>query len=178
MAQITYTNKETLNSQPSIADKNKVTSSDMNEIKSVVNTNYGEVGDITNLNTTDKSSVVNAINELKGGEIYSTSEVKTNKIWIDNKPIYRAYINFAHTSTGTYTYTHNLGIDEIVSVDAYCSVSGQSISNNGYRIMPVVNVSNSYMFTIDTIKENTITTNAVGWQNNHAYIWLEYTKTS
>ena len=37
MAKITYTNKETLNAQPSIADKNKVTSTDMNEIKSVVN---------------------------------------------------------------------------------------------------------------------------------------------
>lgn len=39
MAKITYTNKETLNSQPSIADKNKVKADDMNEIKSVVNEN-------------------------------------------------------------------------------------------------------------------------------------------
>lgn len=39
MAKITYSNKETLNAQPSIADKNKVTSDDMNEIKSVVNEN-------------------------------------------------------------------------------------------------------------------------------------------
>ena len=37
MAKITYTNKVTLNPQPSIADENKVTSGDMNEIKSVVN---------------------------------------------------------------------------------------------------------------------------------------------
>lgn len=64
MAQITYTNKETLNAQPSIADKNKVKADDMNEIKSVVNTNYGEVGDITSLTTTNKTSVVNAINEI------------------------------------------------------------------------------------------------------------------
>ena len=34
---ITYTNKETINPQPSVADINKVTANDMNEIKSVVN---------------------------------------------------------------------------------------------------------------------------------------------
>lgn len=39
MAKITYENKETLNAQPSIADKNKVSSNDMNEIKTVVNNN-------------------------------------------------------------------------------------------------------------------------------------------
>lgn len=73
MAQITYTNKETLNSQPSIADKNKVKAEDMNEIKSVVNTNYGEVGDITNLNTTDKTSIVNAINSMQGTILWTNS---------------------------------------------------------------------------------------------------------
>lgn len=64
MAKITYSNKSTLNPQPSVANTNKVTSDDMNEIKTVVNTNYGEVGNITNLNTTDKSSIVGAINEV------------------------------------------------------------------------------------------------------------------
>lgn len=39
MSKITYEDKETLNAQPSIANKNKVSSDDMNEIKTVVNTN-------------------------------------------------------------------------------------------------------------------------------------------
>jgi hypothetical protein len=60
---ITFNNKTTLNSQPDIANENKVTASDMNEIKSVYNT---EIGDITDLDTTDKTSVVNAINEVNG----------------------------------------------------------------------------------------------------------------
>ena len=34
---ITFNNKTTLNSQPDIANENKVTASDMNEIKSVYN---------------------------------------------------------------------------------------------------------------------------------------------
>ena len=37
LSKITYTDKETLNPLPSVADKNKVTDDDMNEIKSVVN---------------------------------------------------------------------------------------------------------------------------------------------
>jgi hypothetical protein len=47
MAKITYTNKVTLNPQPSIANENKVTDSDMNEIKSSVNTLYDNQGDLT-----------------------------------------------------------------------------------------------------------------------------------
>ena len=59
---ITFNNKTTLNSQPDIANENKVTASDMNEIKSVYNT---EIGDVSNLITTAKN-VVDAINESVG----------------------------------------------------------------------------------------------------------------
>lgn len=67
MAKITYVNKETINPQPSVADKNKVTSNDMNEIKSVVNENDDNIGELSNLKTTDKSNIVNAINEVAQG---------------------------------------------------------------------------------------------------------------
>ena len=133
MAQITYTNKETLNEQPSIADKNKVTSSDMNEIKSVVNTNYGEVGDITNLTTTDKSSVVSAVNELKSGEVYSTTEVKTGKKWIDGKDIYRIVINDTlGTSNNNWKQINVFSanyVDKVVSLEGIFSVSNGSFYN-------------------------------------------------
>jgi hypothetical protein len=69
---ITFNNKTTLNSQPDIANENKVTASDMNEIKSVYNT---EIGDISNLITT-ATNVVGAINELKenlGGKLLWTN---------------------------------------------------------------------------------------------------------
>lgn len=123
MAKITYVNKETINPQPSVADKNKVTSDDMNEIKSVVNKNDDNIGALSNLNTTDKSSIVNAINELKDREVYSSNEIKTNKIWIDNKPIYRKVLtlNVAQssvqaeqdiTSLNIATVTHLEGISQ------------------------------------------------------------------
>ena len=61
MAQITYTNKVALNENPEIANINKVTDDDMNEIKQVVNDNYNNTIQITNTEPTDSD----------------------NKIWID-----------------------------------------------------------------------------------------------
>ena len=50
MAKITFADKVALNPQPSIANENKVTDADMNEIKSVVNSNAVESGSNTNGN--------------------------------------------------------------------------------------------------------------------------------
>lgn len=97
MAQITYADKTYLNENASIPANNKVQDVDMNEIKSVVNTNDNNVGDLTTLATDVKTSVVGAINELKNAEIYSTSEVKTNEVWLDGSPIYKK----TYTKTGT-----------------------------------------------------------------------------
>ena len=64
MAKITYEDKDFLNKNENIADKNKVNDTDLNQIKEVVNENNDNVGDLSELNTADKSSVVGAINEL------------------------------------------------------------------------------------------------------------------
>lgn len=48
MAQITYADKSTMNSNSSIPATNKCQASDMNEIKSVVNSNYTELLDAIN----------------------------------------------------------------------------------------------------------------------------------
>lgn len=50
---ITYTDKETLNEQPSIADKNKVSDDDMNEIKRVVNAAIDGLEAIPEIKTTE-----------------------------------------------------------------------------------------------------------------------------
>ena len=82
MAKITYDNKVTINPQTSVADINKVTSGDMNEIKNIVNTNDDNVGNISNLNTTDKSSIVNAINEILSTNIIDISDTFTSNYTI------------------------------------------------------------------------------------------------
>jgi hypothetical protein len=167
MAMITYDNKSTLNPQPSVANVNKVTSDDMNEIKSVVNTNYGEVGDITTLNTTDKTSIVNAINELKDAEIYSTSEVKTNKIWIDGKPIYRKAIEInVGTTEVSYSIANNISQAWIDMGNSWCTWGGN-------RTYPLPRLMAEYYITNDfklTVKSSTGT--------NTGYVVIEYTKTT
>lgn len=57
----------------------------------------------------------NLIDEIKDAEIYSTDEVKTNKKWIDNKPIYRKVITF-NNSTAQETLIINTGISNIDKV--------------------------------------------------------------
>jgi len=137
-----------------------------------------KVGDLANLDTTDKSSIVNAINEIHSSEVYSTNEVETKKIWIDGKPIYRKYFEVNVANTGTTKYTHNLNIDSLVSIDAFCTVSGQTIAEHGYRTMPQVLESTGAEFEISDIQSNEMNFYANVWSNNKAFITLEYTKKS
>lgn len=114
MAKITYDDKVTLNPQPSVANINKTTASDMNEIKQVVNENDDTVQEIIN------------------GEVYSTSEVKTNKVWIDGKPIYRKVLS-GTLPTGTGGNSFFISNSEIISVNGFVkSTYGQWWSINNY----------------------------------------------
>ena len=92
MAQITYTNKVALNENPEIADINKVTDDDMNEIKQVVNDNYNNTIQITDTEPSDSD----------------------NKIWIDTGEVGSAVSEITNeysTSTGlgySANYVNNL----------------------------------------------------------------------
>lgn len=92
MAQITYADKVALNTNSQIADINKTTASDMNEIKSVVNENDTNVGNLANLNTADKSSVVNAINSMFAKSLYSSSNYSTNIKLDDDAQNYKYFV--------------------------------------------------------------------------------------
>lgn len=106
MSKIAYTDKVDL-STSSVADINKVKAADMNEIKSVVNTNDDNIGDLTNLTTTEKGSVVGAINELVVnmgvGKTYSTTEFDTGEKWTDGKTIYCKVLEGGSVSGGGTT---------------------------------------------------------------------------
>lgn len=73
--QITYSNKSYINQNPSIAETNKVTDTDMNEIKSVVNANANIVGDSSDLNEAD---VITAINNIKGQILWTNPHPTSN----------------------------------------------------------------------------------------------------
>lgn len=114
--------------------------------------------------------------QIDDPNVYSTTqEIDTGKT-LDGKKIYRSYISFTHSSTGNYTYNHNLGIETLVSANIFLSVAGQTISSHGYRPNPYISGSNAFM--VSQVTQNTIVSQATGWSNNTVYAWLEYTKTS
>lgn len=88
MAMITYDDKQAMGTQPTIPEVNKVTDSDMNEIKTAINNN-----------TT-----------------YSNTE-KVIGFWVDNKPIYSQTINFGSLpNNGSKNVAHNISnIDKVVN---------------------------------------------------------------
>ena len=110
MSKITYADKETLYINADVPANKKTQSSDMNEIKQVVNENDDKVGELNDLNTTDKSSVINAINEIGTDYIiesgsnangyYEKYAGGTLKQW--GKATVTDELKKAHGSTGWY----------------------------------------------------------------------------
>ena len=62
-------------------------------------------------------------------DIYSTTETKTNKVWIDGKPIYRKVVyDTTPRSGGNYNIEHGIqNYDEIVSYKTLCYQSSSII---------------------------------------------------
>lgn len=61
------------------------------------------------------------IQSIKDAEVYSTSEVKTNKVWIDGKPIYRKSFIITSISTGSNYITHNIdNLGDLINVYGNC----------------------------------------------------------
>ena len=95
ISQITYATKSDI-STTSAPASNKLQASDLNEIKTVVNGNANNIGDISQLTT--------------------TSEELTDKVWIDNSPIYKktfksmgntgSLVQIAHGITGLKVITN------------------------------------------------------------------------
>ncbi len=140
---ITYDNKVALNENPDIADVNKVTDDDMNEIKSVVSNNANNIGDISDLETSVTSSIVGAINSNLIKKIYLT---KTSDQSITNDYSKIIWQN----SVGDTTYLSNNAGDVTINID--CS----------FLIMILnISVSNSTQFYYQMQKNGTTVKN--GW---------------
>ena len=161
---INYTNKQYLNENPSIANINKVTDDDMNEIKEVVNNNAAI--------TLQNQTLVNAFSD---GEVYSTTEVKTNSVWTNNKPIYRKVIEtgaIANTSKSVAHGISNLGI--VVFLYGIAITSG-----NVYFTIPRI-VTTALNQQIGLSADTTNVTIGAGSVASFAnsFVIIEYTKTT
>ena len=106
-------------------------------------------------------------------EIYSLQEVRTNKVWLDGKPVYQKVISFTTSSNiKYYIETELTDIDTLINISGVAS--GQPINyylklgNNEYFI--------STQFNIPTKK--IIHVCSSDYANQPAYAILEYTKTT
>lgn len=161
---INYQNKVALNENPDIANINKVTDDDMNEIKEVVNNNAA----ITSQNQT-------ITNDLYNGAEYSTTEIKTASTWTNNKPIYRKVIEtgaIANTSKSVAHGISNLGI--VISIYGIAITSG-----NAYFTIPriVATALNQQIGLSADATNVTIDAGSVASFAN-SFVVIEYTKTT
>ena len=117
------------------------------------------------------------IQEIKDAEVYSTSEVKTNKIWINGKPIYRKSYHIP-----SFPNSDTFSIDlEINSLDSIIDVFGFAKSKtNNYAGFPINNTRlDNPGAPICVYFDNTMKINTGQDRSNYTgYITLEYTKTT
>lgn len=112
-------------------------------------------------------------------DIYSTDEVKTNKIWIDNKPIYRKsiYIN-AFPNVAEKNVAHGItNISQILDIYGYATDGSRTFP------LPFISVNITTGSASGSIYITANSTNVtLGTASNRSafsgYVTLEYTKTT
>lgn len=108
---------------------------------------------------------------------YSTTEVKTDKTWIDGKPIYRKVIDIGNLPNAT-TKAVNSGINNISSVTKL-----YGIATAGSAVIPIPDPypgSGTYTtrMTYDTTTNQIIVSSDADRSGYSGYVIIEYTKTS
>jgi len=113
-------------------------------------------------------------------EVYSTSEVKTNKVWIDGKPIYRKVINFGNLPNAAIGYVQTgFAQGEIFVTRA----SGVTTNGTTQYFLPYVHpttLGKCVSLYAETTSGNIVVTIRTGEDRSAhtAYVILEYTKTT
>ena len=151
MAKITFEDKVALNPQPSVAEKNKCTDANINEIKTCVNDNC----------------------------TYSSSEVCVGE-WIDGKPLYRKVIEDT-TPTTTDGNLANKSVPINVSNVSFIYIDKALIvGSSTYNCNTLVStMSFSYGVRFEVNATNVVIySNSGVWSNLPVKIVIEYTKTT
>ena len=117
--------------------------------------------------------------EVNNPDSYSTSEVKTNKVWIDGKPIYRKVIVLESGTihAGYYEYNHNISnLDKTLNIYGMCYSSTQQ--HPIQRVVP--DEIAKWGIGLGDINQSTFALHfGTGYQDiNLVYIVIEYTKTT
>ena len=196
MATIGYQDKAALYEESGIADINKVTDNDMNEIKQVVNENAAMtdtennalVVNGTNAIYDDNGLIINGnikINntsiQLKNINNYSTNEVVIGTY--NNKPLYQKMFSTTQTvnTDSPIIIPHNIAnVEKIFIRQARFDATSTSAGGLSYNL-PLIGYSGSFtdMAYANVTKTNiTIYANG-GWSDIwEKFIILNYTKTT
>lgn len=112
-------------------------------------------------------------------DVYSTDEVKTNKVWVDGKPIYRKIVVYDKgTRTGKIETNHGISdVDKIVSIGGFVT------NNTEFIPLPsaiTIDNVNPYSISLQTSTRTkfTIFVGTVFTTSWTFYIITEYTKTT
>lgn len=164
--------KTTWENEPS--ESTPINASNLNKIEDGIYNNSlkaDQVGNLTNLKTSEKSTLVGAINEIINKESYSTTEVKTDRTWVDNKPIYQMVIDYTIArSTNTWNAVNTLNnIDKIFIKEVTAFVGNEYYLNVWQTYSFYYNKSDSKLYERHTSSY---------YEGNHMFIVLEYTKTT
>ncbi len=110
-------------------------------------------------------------------EIYSTEEVRTNKVWIDGKPIYRKVFEFTNLNANNTNFPHNIqNLDQIINAKgAFQRADGSK------EILQRVDASHEWQVYIgDISNENILISIGTSYKNDfkivRLHLILEYTK--
>lgn len=124
MAQITYADKNALNINNDIPDINKVNASDMNEIKSVVNTNADTLDNMivnSESNSTTKTYSCNYSNnfQLKGNILYQNNSGATGDLTLNDSILNYEYYEIIPYGNESHAIKNRVGTKSIVSRQAF-----------------------------------------------------------
>lgn len=109
--------------------------------------------------------------------IYSYNETKTNKIWLDGKPIYRKTF-YSTSKEQNFNIPHGVSIDTVVAIDGYYRMW----NTTWFRLGCVYYLGNLEYLTALRVSGENIEVNLGGWINRNSnmitHVTLEYTKTT
>lgn len=109
-------------------------------------------------------------------DVYSTKEVKTNKVWIDGKPIYRKVIKDINV-TSNMSETISTGLSNVNVINIY----GEYHMTDYGIVQTIPYVSSNKEYVIEIISMNNganIRYRTASTFNGKSNIVLEYTKTT
>lgn len=120
----------------------------------------------------DGSTIPVGWEEITNPDSYSTSEVKTNKTWINGKPIYRKVITGTISATTTY-------LSIISNIEEVVYVIGTLEKSNYITNMPHYTSATNYSQLVVNTSNGMPILVTPAEQNGSTYkIYVEYTKTT